>query len=61
MLQQRQIKTHIKTHLLPSALKYIPEDYDPAHGLLTLLVKVDLMKTFRQASHIASFIVGNFQ
>ena len=61
MLQQRQIKSHIKTHFLPSALKNIPEEYDPAHGLLTLLVKIDLMKTFRQATHIATFIVGNFQ
>jgi hypothetical protein len=60
MLLQKQIKAHIKTNFLPSVIKKIPQDYDPTHGLLTLTVKVDLMKTFRQASHIASFIVGNF-
>jgi hypothetical protein len=60
MLQKKQIMTHIKTNFLPSVIKRIPNDYDPTHGLLTLTVKVDLMKTFRQASNIASFIVGSF-
>ena len=60
MLQQRQIKTYIKTNLLAHIHKQIPTDYDSTHGLLTLSIKFDLLKTFRQATQIAAFIVSNF-
>lgn len=60
MLLEKQIKDHIKTNFISSVIKQIPPNYDPAHGLLTLSVRVDFIKTVRSAKEIASFIVGNF-
>jgi len=60
MLVQHQIKTYIKNNYLPAVLKQIPINKDITQSLLTLTVKIDLIKTLKQAKDIATFIIGNF-
>ena len=60
MLLQKQIQDFIKSNYLPSVIKQIPQDQDLSNGLLTLTVKIDMVKTLRQAREIRTFIFGNF-
>ena len=60
MLVQHQIKAYIKSNFLPSVLKQIPINEDLSQRLLTLTVKIDLIKTLKQAKDIGTFIIGNF-
>ena len=52
-----QLQTYVKDNYLPALMQQLTP---LPHGLLSPTVRIDFIKTLRQAKHVASFIIGNF-
>jgi hypothetical protein len=59
-MEAQKIKDYIKGTMLPSVMRQIPTNEDLTHSILTITVKIDLLRTLKQAKEIGTFIIGDF-